>query len=257
MTFVPCEGRPAATASPRVFLPTVVDRPPSSSTKLHASSTGGDPMDLIDDNLEALAAHGAALPPGGESEYLQHDGARIWYAAYGAGPAVILLHGGMGHSGNWAYQIPAVVASGRRAIVIDSRGHGRSTRDARPFSYGLMAGDVLAVMDALGLKSSPIVGWSDGACIGLVLARREPARVAGLLFFACNVDPTGTKPFVMTPVIERCITRHRLDYAALSPTPDAFDALGADLMPMQRDEPNYGPDELASIGVPVTVVQSE
>jgi pimeloyl-ACP methyl ester carboxylesterase len=164
---------------------------------------GTTAVDMIDDNLETFAAHGAALPPGGETGSVVRDWARIWYAVYGAGPAVILLHGGMGHGGNWAYQIPAIVASGRRAIVIDSRGHGHSTRDARPFSYALMAADVVGVMDRLGLESSPIVGWSDGACIGLVLARRVPARVTGLLFFACNVDPTGTKPFVMTPVIER------------------------------------------------------
>jgi pimeloyl-ACP methyl ester carboxylesterase len=54
---------------------------------------------------------------------------------------VILLHGGLGHSGNWGYQLPALLAGGYRAVLIDSRGHGRSTRDGRPFSYELMASD--------------------------------------------------------------------------------------------------------------------
>jgi pimeloyl-ACP methyl ester carboxylesterase len=47
---------------------------------------------------------------------------------------VILLHGGLGHSGNWGYQVPALMDAGYRAVLTDSRGHGRSTRDARPYA---------------------------------------------------------------------------------------------------------------------------
>ena len=54
-------------------------------------------------------------------------------------------------SGNWGYQVPALVHSGYRVVLIDSRGHGPGTRDARPFSYELMASDVLAVMNVLYL----------------------------------------------------------------------------------------------------------
>ena len=62
-----------------------------------------------------------------------------------------MLHGGLGHSGNWGYQVPALAKSRYRAVLIDSRGHGRSMRDSRPFMYELMASDVLAVMDKLQL----------------------------------------------------------------------------------------------------------
>ncbi len=104
-------------------------------------------MDANDDDLVRFAADGApALPASAETGHVEHDGARIWYAL-GAGPAVILLHGGLGHSGNWGYQVPALVHAGYRAVLIDSRGHGRSTRDARPYTYELLASDVLAVMD--------------------------------------------------------------------------------------------------------------
>ena len=106
--------------------------------------------------------------------YIEHGGARIWYETYGSGSPVILLHGGLGHSGNWGYQVPELVSSGRRAVLIDSRGHGRSTRDLRPFTYELMASVVLAVMDALHLESAAVVGWSDGACTGLVLRQTSP-----------------------------------------------------------------------------------
>jgi pimeloyl-ACP methyl ester carboxylesterase len=216
-------------------------------------------METYDDDLSRFEVKGApALPATGEQGILEHDGARIWYAAYGTGAPVILLHGGLGHSGNWGYQVPALVSSGYRAVVIDSRGHGRSTRDNRPYSYERLASDVLAVMDGLRIKKAALVGWSDGACTALVLAAMDPERVAGVFFFACNMDPGGAKdPPDFTPVVERCFHRHKLDYAALSTTPDQFDGFVEAVGQMQRTQPNYSADDLARIHVPVAVVQSE
>src|SRR5512134_1116191 len=111
-------------------------------------------MQPTDDDLLHFEAEGATLPPTPEQGYVQNNGARIWYAAYGSGQPVILLHGGLGHSGNWGYQVPTLVRSGYHTVVIDSRGHGRSTRDARPFTYERMASDVSAVMDALGIAKA-------------------------------------------------------------------------------------------------------
>src|SRR5215211_759715 len=181
-------------------------------------------MEPCDDDLSRFEADGAApLPVTQDHGYIEHDGARIWYATYGIGSPVILLHGGLGHSGNWGYQVAALVENGYRAIVIDSRGHGRSTRDERPYTYELMAFDVLAVMDTLQIDKAVLVGWSDGACTSLILAANNPERVAGVFFFACNMDPSGTKEFEFTPIIKRCFNRHVKDYAQLSATPDQFD----------------------------------
>jgi pimeloyl-ACP methyl ester carboxylesterase len=215
-------------------------------------------MDLRDDDLRLFEAQGAApLPIAVDQGYVDNDGAHIWYATYGSGFPVILLHGGLGHSGNWGYQVPALVGSGNRVAVIDSRGHGRSTRDQRPYTYELMASDVLAVMDELQLERVAIVGWSDGACTGLVLARQVPARVAGVIFFACNMDPSGTKEFALSPTLARCIARHSKDYAELSATPDQFKPFTEAVGRMQRTEPNYSARDLAEINVPVAIVQSE
>jgi pimeloyl-ACP methyl ester carboxylesterase len=212
-----------------------------------------------DDDLTDFAAHGASLPNGADwNGFVGHEGAQIWAARYGMGRPVVLLHGGLGHGGNWAKQVPALVAAGYQAIVIDSRGHGRSTRDERPFSYELMAGDVLAVLDHLGVARAAIVGWSDGACTGLALVRMAPERVSGVVFFACNVDNSGAKNLDFdNPLLGRCIGRHRADYAALSATPDAFDAFMAAVGEMQSDQPNYGLAELAQIVVPVLVLLGE
>jgi pimeloyl-ACP methyl ester carboxylesterase len=215
-------------------------------------------MKSYDDDLKNFEAHGAApLPASNDRGYVDHDGARIWYATYGSGSPVILLHGGLGHSGNWGYQVPMLVSTGHRAVLIDSRGHGRSTRDLRPFTYELMASDVLAVMDALHLEKAPLIGWSDGACTALILARQAHARVAGVFFFACNMDPSGTKTIEPSPILGRCLRRHTKDYAELSTTPDQFKVFAAAVGQMQKTEPNYSARDLAEIRVPVAIVQSE
>ena len=170
---------------------------------------------------------------------------------------MILLHGGLGHSGNWGYQVSTLVSSGYRAVLIDSRGHGRSTRDQRPFTYELMASDVLAVMDTLQLEKMAVVGWSDGACIALILAMKAPERVAGVFFFGCNMDPRGTKGFEPTPIVDRCFRRHAKDYADLSATPDQFHVFVEAVGQMMKSEPNYSAGDLTHIHVPVAIVQSE
>jgi pimeloyl-ACP methyl ester carboxylesterase len=215
-------------------------------------------MKLHDDDLKNFEAHGAApLPVTSDQGYVDHEGARIWYATFGAGPTVIMLHGGLGHSGNWGYQVPALTSSGYQPVLIDSRGHGRSTRDERPYTYELMASDVLAVMDHLQLEKAAFVGWSDGACTALVLARNAALRSAGVFFFACNMDPSGTKDIERSPVLGRCFSRHTKDYAQLSATPDQFATFADAVRQMQRTEPNYSVRDLADVHVPVAIVQGE
>ena len=215
-------------------------------------------MEIHDDDLIRFEAEGAApLPATNDQGYVEHDGARIWYAAYGSGSPVILLHGGLGHSGNWGYQVPFLIQSGYRAVVIDNRGHGRSTRDDRAYSYEMMASDVLAVMDTLQIDKAVLIGWSDGACIALILADQTPQRAAGVFFFACNMDPSGTKEFEFGPLVERCFNRHVKDYNQLSPTPDQFGAFSEAVGSMERTQPNYSTEDLARIHVPVAIVHSE
>jgi pimeloyl-ACP methyl ester carboxylesterase len=215
-------------------------------------------MEAHDDELRKFEASGAEpLPVADDLGYVENDGARIWHSAYGIGAPVILLHGGLGHGGNWGYQVPALIANGNRVVVIDSRGHGRSTRDERAYSYELMASDVLAVMNALHIGRAALVGWSDGACTALILAAMYPASVAGVFFFACNMDPSGVKPFEPTPTLNRCFSRHTEDYKQLSATPGEFQQFVEDVSLMQRMQPNYSKQDLAKISVPVRIVQSE
>jgi len=219
----------------------------------------GDGVGFRDDDLKIFEANGAApLPVAFSETHIQHEGAQIWCSIFGKGAPVILLHGGLGHSGNWGYQVPTLLKAGYQVILIDSRGHGHSTRDERPFRYELMASDVLAVMNALHLEKVSLVGWSDGAVIALMVAEKNPQRVAGVFFFACNMDPSGAKEMVkLDPVTERCFRRHTKDYARLSETPEQFDDFTKAVALMMKTQPNYTAQDLAAIRVPVMIVQGE
>nr|WP_250890340.1 alpha/beta hydrolase [Sphingobium nicotianae] len=184
-------------------------------------------------------------------------GGAIHYASYGKGPPVILLHGGLSNSDYWANQLP-FLARDHRVILIDSRGHGRSTRSALPYSYELMASDVIAVMDQLKLRKAAIVGWSDGAIIGLVLAIRNPERLTCVFAFAANMDPSGVNlDATEKPPFSTFVAQARKDYERLSPTPDKFDDFLAAIGKMWETEPNYSAADLGKIHVPVAIVDGD
>jgi pimeloyl-ACP methyl ester carboxylesterase len=171
---------------------------------------------------------------------------------------VILLHGGLANSEYWGDQVPALTAAGYRVILIDSRGHGRSSRDTRPYTYELMASDVVAVMDALKVRRAAVVGWSDGAIIGLVMAMKDPDRLTRVFAFAANMDPSGVKPNVLAnPTFSRFGTGAAASYARLSPTPAGFDDFAKAINRMWDTEPNYTAADLARIATPVAIVDGD
>src|SRR6202012_6207924 len=120
------------------------------------------------------------------------NGIKIHYAIYGHGSPVIFLHGGLANTDYWGNQVPAVAAH-HTVILMDSRGHGRSTRDARPYGYDVMADDVVGLMDYLKISKADIVGWSDGAILGIDLAMRHKDRVGKVFAFAANTVTSGLK----------------------------------------------------------------
>jgi pimeloyl-ACP methyl ester carboxylesterase len=185
------------------------------------------------------------------------NGIKIHYAIYGRGSPVIFLHGGLANSNYWGNQVPAVAAR-HTVILMDSRGHGRSTRDARPYGYDLMADDVVALMDALKIPKADIVGWSDGGIIGIDLALRHKDRVGKVFAFAANTLTSGVVEDVeKNPTFAAFIARAGKEYAALSATPNEYAAFVEQISKMWFDEPNWTDAELEAIDTPVLVVDGD
>jgi len=185
------------------------------------------------------------------------NGISLFYASIGHGSPVVLLHGGLSNSDYWGNQVK-VLSAHHRVIVVDSRGHGRSTRDARPYGYDLMADDVVALLDTLHIVRADVVGWSDGAILGLDLAIRHPDRVGKVFAFAANTVTSGVQENVeKAPVFARFIERARGEYAKLSATPKDYDAFVAQITKMWETEPNWTDAQLQSIRAQVLVVDGD
>ena len=108
-------------------------------------------------------------------------GAEIHYETHGEGEPILLLHGGLGHSGWFDGLRDHLVANGHRAILIDTRGHGRSSLGDMALSYAALETDVHAVLDALGIQACPLIGFSDGGIVGYRMAMRTQPRASRLM----------------------------------------------------------------------------
>lgn len=184
------------------------------------------------------------------------NGIKVWYATFGQGEPVVMLHGGLANADYWGRQVRALQTR-YQVVVMDSRGHGRSSRDAQPFGYDLMASDVLALMDHLGIKKAAIVGWSDGAIIGLDIAMHHPERVSKLFAFAANSDPSGVADIARSEVFNAYIARAGEEYKRLSPTPNEYKAFVGEITKMWETQPNWTAADLARINVPTWIVDAD
>lgn len=192
------------------------------------------------------------LPEPVESGMAPVNDIEMYYAVYGEGEPLILLHGGLGNADYFANQIPDFVDAGYQVIAVDSRGHGRSTVTETPIGYSLMASDVLALMDTLEIDAANIVGWSDGGIIGLDIAINHPDRLIKLVAYGANYIPAGVKSDVGdNATFNAYIGQAAADYMMLSPNPDGFDAFLANIGNMWATEPQFTEEQMRGITVPI------
>jgi pimeloyl-ACP methyl ester carboxylesterase len=199
----------------------------------------------------------AAMPKPDQSGYAPVNGIQMYYAVFGTGDPILLIHGGLGHADIWASQV-ATMSKTHKVIVADSRGHGRSTRTEQPYGYDLMASDYLALLDYLKIDKTALVGWSDGGIIGIDIALHHPERLTRLFAQAANVTTDGVDPGVMTnKTFAAYIDRSGRDYKKMSKTPDQYDAFVAQISHMWESEPAWTKEQLGKITTPTAIVAGD
>jgi len=196
------------------------------------------------------------LPSAAQSGYAEINGVKIWYAVFGHGQPVLLLHGGLANSNYWGNLVPAL-SNDYQVVVMDSRGHGRSSRSSEPLGYDLMASDVLALMDFLKLDKAAIIGWSDGAIIGLDIAIHHPERLTKVFAFASNSDPDGVADVSQSQVFNAYMARAKAEYQNLSPTPAEYDSFMAQVTKMWETQPHFSAENLHSIRTTTWIVDGD
>lgn len=191
------------------------------------------------------------------SGQIEADGISIHYAIYGKGSPVVFLHGGLANTDYWGNQVPAVAAH-HTVILIDSRGHGRSTRNSSPYGYDLMADDVVALLDVLKIPKADIVGWSDGGILGIDLALRHKDRVGKVFAFAANTKTSGVKEGVeKNPTFASYIERAGHEYQSHSKTPKEYNSFVEQIGQMWASQPNWTDAQLKTIETPILVVDGD
>jgi pimeloyl-ACP methyl ester carboxylesterase len=198
-----------------------------------------------------------AMPRADAEGSVEVGGAKIFYAVYGQGDPVVLLHGGLGNSAHFGFQLPALLDH-FQVIAIDSRGQGRSTRGTAAISYDQMATDVVAVLDKLAIPRASIVGWSDGGEVALKLGIGFPDRVDRLFVFGANYDASGSKPRSgPSRTFAAYSLRCRSEYERLSKAGLPYNALVGALLPLWRGPTGITRDQLRAIRAPVMMADGD
>lgn len=117
------------------------------------------------------------------------DGVRLPVLSHGAGPALVMLHGGASRADHFTDLMQAL-GGHFRTIAYDQRGFAGSETTAKTvIDHERWAADVIGVLDALGIARATLLGWSMGASIAINAARRWPERIEAIVLLGAP-DPT-------------------------------------------------------------------
>jgi len=195
-------------------------------------------------------------------DYVDAGGLKTYYEAEGAGEPLVLLHGGFCTIETYGGLTP-LLAEHYRVYLPERRAHGHTPDVDGPLTYEAMAQDTIAFLDAVGLPAAHMVGWSDGAVVGLLVALRRPDLVRRLVMIGQNINQEGLRPEVlemlkldtmpdMLPPMLRDL------YAAVSPDgPEHWDVVVDKMWQMIRTEPNIGFAELEKVSASTLLIVAD
>lgn len=195
--------------------------------------------------------------------YVDANGVHTYYEVDGRGEPLVLLHGGLCAIETLA-GLRAELAPHYRVYLPERRGHGRTADVDGPYSYELYAEDTIAFMEAVGLESAHIVGFSDGATVGLLTALQRPDLVRTLTHIGQQVNPSGLRPEFLEAMKLEAMPQGMLPpmlrelYNAASPDgPEHWDVVIGKIWSMIKSEPNIELSELGDLRMPVLVLIGE
>jgi pimeloyl-ACP methyl ester carboxylesterase len=199
----------------------------------------------------------------GAGQYAEVNGINLYFETRGSGRPLILLHGGLG-SGEMFGPVLGLLAERHKVIAVDLQGHGRTADIDRPIDIKLMADDIAALIDHLGLDRPDIVGYSLGGGVAFQTAAKYPAKVGRLVVVSANLRPDAIYPEmrVQQGQVNAAAAEFMKDtpmyqlYQQVAPRPEDFgrllDKIGAT---MEKDF-DYTED-IRSLRVPTLIVAAD
>jgi pimeloyl-ACP methyl ester carboxylesterase len=199
-----------------------------------------------------------------KSGRLEINGIHYYYAIYGRGEPILLLHGGLGSIEMFATVLLPALAKNRKVIAVDLQGHGRTPLGDRPFRLESMGDDMAALVKQLGHEKLDVMGYSMGGGVALRMALQKPESVRRLVLVSTPYSDDAFYPGIRAqqsqvnaaaaPMMKD--TPMYKTYAALAPNVDEFprllDVLG-NLMGKKYDWSS----ELPKLKMPVMLVYGD
>ncbi|ORM30597.1 alpha/beta hydrolase [Williamsia sp. 1135] len=200
--------------------------------------------------------------------YLRINDVDLYSEVDGTGPPVLLLHGGYCSLESLRAQSDALVPD-HQVFAYERPGHGRSADIDGDYDYARGVADTLAYLDAHELTRVDVIGYSDGAIIGLLLAMSHPDRIRSLVAISANLDPTAfthSDEAAGAVVLDSPVAAEdadepdleRMHYERLSPDgPEHADVVLNKLFRLWTNEPRIAPADLAAITAPTLVMSGD
>ena len=196
----------------------------------------------------------------GVGDYAEVNGLSLYYETHGTGKPLILLHGGLG-SGEMFGPILPVLSERRQVIAVDLQGHGRTADIDRPIDIRLMADDIAALIDHLGMEEPDVVGYSLGGGVAFFTAVKYPQKVRKLVMASANIrrDAIPAEMLAQQAQVNAAALEFMTDtpmyqlYQRVAPRPEDFGRLLDKIGESMSKDFDYS-DELRGLQVPTMIV---
>ena len=194
--------------------------------------------------------------------YVDVKGLRTWHEVSGEGHPVVLLHGAFAGAASWSAQAPVLAAAGYKVHAPERRGHAHTADVEGPLTYEVMADDTVAYLEGVVGGRAHLVGWSDGAVVALLVARRRPELVDRLVLIGQYYNSSGKVTGGLVDQLaaggDQVMGSLRAGYDPVSPDgPEHFPVVFAKTLQMVRTEPELELASLSAVGAPALVLQGD
>ena len=199
----------------------------------------------------------------GTGHYVEVNGLNLYFETHGAGRPLILLHGGLGSGEMFGPILPAL-AERHQVIAPDLQGHGRTADIDRPIDIRLMADDIAALIEHLGLDEPDVVGYSLGGGVALQTAIKYPAMVRRQVVASANIRRDAIYPEMLAQLAQvgaaaadfmKDTPMYQL-YQRVAPRPEDFPRL-LDKMGAGMAEDFDFAEEVRGLQVPTLIVAAD
>ncbi|MFL6606302.1 MAG: alpha/beta fold hydrolase [Steroidobacteraceae bacterium] len=173
-----------------------------------------------------------AMPKPSKSGYAAVNGLNYYYAVYGTGEPLLLLHGGLGQIEMFGPNLTKLAQS-RQVIGVDLQGHGRTGLGDREISLIDIGNDMAGVLKKLGYEKADVLGYSMGAGVAFQFAAQHPEMVRRLVLASGLFAQDGFYPEMLPQqaAIGAAMAEQMKEtpmyksYVAIAPHPEEFPKL--------------------------------